>query len=193
MRAVSLHMYMTLDGRAEFPEYPGSGDPPDGAPDPVSTEMWLQHLDALDTVLLGRHAYERWAEFWPRAKRTPGEHPFYHEFSRFLDRAEKVVFSETLREAPWENSRIVRGDPGREIHRLKRARGRGIAVGGGPRFAQALVARGLVDEYYLTVFPVVLGRGSPMFGPMEGQQTLELLSAKSYRWGELVLHYRTAR
>lgn len=186
-------MYMTLDGRTEFPEYPGSGDPPGGAPDPVGTEMWLSHLDAIDTVLLGRRSYEQWADFWPRSKRTPGEHPFYHEFSRFLDRVQKVVFSKTLPEASWEHTDIARGDLATEIRRLKRASGREIAIGGGATFAQELMKRGLIDEYRLTVFPVVLGRGKNLFAPMPSQQTLQLLSAKSFEYGELVLHYRTVR
>ncbi|HTW40625.1 MAG TPA: dihydrofolate reductase family protein [Thermoplasmata archaeon] len=193
MRSVALHMYVTLDGRSEFPEYPGSGDPPNQDADPVATEMWLSHLDAIDTILLGRHAYEQWAEFWPRSKRTPGEHPFYHEFSRFLDRVQKVVFSKSLTSADWERTEIARGELASEIRRLKRAPGKEIAVGGGATLAQELMKRGLIDEYFLTIFPVVLGRGRNLFAPLPSQQTLELLSAKSFRHGEVVLHYRTVR
>lgn len=76
----------------EFPEYPGSGDPPDGEEDPVAIEMWVKNWGTTDTLLFGRKTYEQWADFWPLSKRNPSEQPFYHQMSKFGEGAQKVVF-----------------------------------------------------------------------------------------------------
>lgn len=190
MRRVTLQMYVTLDGYNEFPEYPGSGDPPRDEVDPVSTEMWVNNWPSTDTLLFDREYYEQWAEFWPASKRTDEEHPWYREMSAFTDMAQKVVFSESTEPVSWANSRLVGGDLGEGVARLRREPGKNMALVGSPALVQEFVQRGLIDDYFLAVFPVVLGKGRRLFGTSEHQQTLELLEAKSFPHGELFLHYR---
>jgi dihydrofolate reductase len=192
MRKVTLQMYLTLDGFAEFPEYPGSGDTPPGEEDP-SAEMWVKNWPSTDTLLFGRTTYEQWADFWPASKRAAEETPFYHEMSRFVDSAQKVVFSNTIRETTWPNSRIMRGDVAAAVAQLRKEPGKNMAVVGGTCFAHQLMRENLIDEYFLTVFPVILGRGPQLYGRLPAQQTLGLVSSKSYPHGELFLHYRVLR
>lgn len=192
MRRLTLQMYVTLDGYAEFPEYPGAGDTPPGEEDP-STEMWGKNWASTDTLVFGRQTYEQWADFWPATKRTPAESPYYHEMSRFADSAQKIVFSRTLKETRWSGSRIVTGDVRSVLAQLRSEPGKDMAVVGGTCLVQQLMREGLIDDYFLTVFPVILGKGPPLFGPVSTQQNLELVASKSYRHGELFLHYRTLR
>ena len=186
-------MYITLDGYVAFPEYPGSGDPPKNETDPVSYEMWVRHWKSTDTILFDRTTYKQWSDFWPSSKRKRSEHPFYHDFSRFLDGAQKIVFSKTLRRADWKNTRIMQGDIVSAIAKLKKEPGKNIAFVGGTRFAQELMSKNLIDEYFLAVSPVILGKGPPLFGKLRKQVTLRLVRAKSCKYGELVLHYETLR
>ena len=188
-----MQMYVTLDGYNEFPEYPGSGDPPIGQEDPVSKEMWIKNWESTDTILFGRKYYEQWADFWPTSKRQPNEHPFYHDMSRFVDKAQKVVFSNTLKEVPWENTRVMRGDVGEAIAQLRKEPGKNMALVGGMCLSQQFMQRGLIDDYYLTVFPVILGRGPKLFGELEAQQTLKLADIKHFEHGEVFFHYETIR
>jgi hypothetical protein len=73
------------------------------------------------------------------------------------------VFSKTLKSANWPKSRIVRGDLGEEIVRLKSLPGKDIVLGGGPRLAQSFLERELADELYIEMFPSIVGRGKPLF------------------------------
>jgi dihydrofolate reductase len=159
MRKVSILMFTTIDGVAEFPEYaPDSGD---GGSEEQA--MWSPRMESIDTLFLGRKSYELWAEFWPKQKDNPDSSAFAKKFSRFADQAEKVVISRTLKEATWPNSRIVSGDLAQEVQRLKALPGKNMAVGGGPRLAQSFLERDLADELILEMFPSIVGAGKPLF------------------------------
>jgi dihydrofolate reductase len=160
MRKVLILMFMTLDGVAEFPDYVEDADSNAAAEGPV---MWNSRMDSTDTLLLGRQTYEKWAAYWPGQQNDPSATPFQKKFSRFADRMEKVVFSKTLKSADWPKSRIVRGDIGEEIHRLKSLPGKDIVLGGGPRLAQSFLERDLADELFITMYPSIVGRGKPFF------------------------------
>lgn len=193
MRRITLQMYITIDGFADFPDYPGSGDTPIGEEEQVGKEMWINNMESTDTILLGRKTYELWADFWPASKRKPTEHPFLHEMSRFIEKAQKAVFSNTLKKVSWENSRIMSGDVGAAVAQLKREQGKNMALAGGTGLAQEFMRRGLIDDYFFAVFPVILGKGHKLFGELETQQTLKLVDVKHFKYGELVLHYQTVR
>jgi dihydrofolate reductase len=116
-----------------------------------------------------------------------------YEFSRFLDRTPKIVLSHSLKETEWENSRIMKGDLRRIVTRLKREPGKDIIVDGGPSVVQEFMQRGLADDYCMMVWSVILGRGKHYWALVLKQQTLKLLSIKSLKHGELMLHYGTVR
>jgi dihydrofolate reductase len=204
MRKVSMIMFGTLDGIAEFPDYPGD---PAEIGEPSEELMWSPRMDSIDTIFLGRVAYSAWAGFWPQQKDDPSGSAFRKKFSRFTDGAEKVVFSKTLKSAEWPKSRIVRGDLREEVDRLKELPGKDMAIGGGPRLAQAFLARDLVDELLIEVFPSLVGSGKPLFAvkpdPEHAQDVVpigapgrldfELLQSKPFNDGTLFLHYRRKR
>lgn len=158
MRKVLMIMFMTIDGRAQFPSYPNAGDPT-VEEDP----LWRPRYHSIDTLLLGRHSYDAWAAFWPARKNEPKASDWQKQFSRFADGATKVVFSKSLENPTWENTRVVRGSPVEEIAKLRKEEGKNLALGGGPRLAQSFLAADLVDEMLLNVFPSLVGRGKPMF------------------------------
>jgi dihydrofolate reductase len=162
-------------------------------PDPAFIEMWIDRYDSVDTLLFGRRAYEDQSAFWPESKRKASDPQFMHDFSRWKDGVQKVVFSNHLTKAEWPNSRIARGDISRFVARLKREPGKDIILEGGPMLTQEFMRRGLIDDYRMLVFPVILGTGKNWFGALLKQQTLRLRTAKTLDDGELVLHYDTVR
>ncbi len=199
MRKVLMIMFMTLDGVAEFPIYPRAGLSSDNlSEDP----MWTRRMPEIDTILLGRNSYEKWARHWPAQLRNPNAAPFEKAFAAFSDDAKKVVFSKTLKSADWRNTVIVRGDPSEEVPKLQGLPGKNIALGGGPRLAQSFIERGLVDEMLLEVFPSVLGKGKPLFkvkpepdNPDDfipvgapGRLDFKLLEARALNDGSVFLH-----
>jgi dihydrofolate reductase len=203
MRKVLILMFMTLDGVAELPDYVEDAESIAAGEGPP---MWDSRMDSTDTLLLGRRTYEKWAGFWPRWKNEPSAGRFMQEFSRFADRAEKVVFSKTLKSADWPKSRIVRGDLGEEVARLKSLPGKDIVLGGGPRLAQSFLERDLADELFITMFPSIVGRGKPLFhvvgNPDHDEDVVPrgapdrhdftLIGARPFKNGEVLLHYARA-
>src|SRR5438132_6399719 len=87
----------------------------------------------------------------------------------------------------------MKGDVKRIVSRLKREPGKDIIVDAGPSLVQDFIRRGLADDYRMIVWPVILGRGKHYWGSMLKQQILNLLSVKSLKHGELMLHYGTVR
>ncbi len=163
-RKVLATLQMTIDGVAEWPAYPeAEGEDAEDDGSDFWEAMYTSYWDSVDTLLLGRHTYRKWAGFWPEVRKKPDAEKYMRQFSEFADRVEKIVFSRTLPSAPWERSRILRGDLSKELDRLRSEPGGNMVLGGGPRLAQEFLRRGLIDELRLVVYPSVVGRGKPLF------------------------------
>ena len=162
-RKVLAALQMTIDGVAEWPAYPDEPEESDADGSDFWEAMYASYWDSVDTLLLGRPTYLKWSGFWPEVRKQPDAEKFMRQFSEFADRVEKIVFSRTLTAAPWEKSRIVRGDISKEMERIKSQPGGDLVLGGGPRLAQEFLRRGLIDELRLTVYPSLVGRGKPLF------------------------------
>jgi len=104
----------------------------------------------------------------------------------------KVVFSRTLTdaEATWPVTQVARGDLAAEIAAIKAAPGPDVVVWGGGRFAGALAAADLIDEYRLLVQPLVLGRGRALFDQLPDARHLNLVEAMSFPSGVVAHVYR---
>jgi dihydrofolate reductase len=92
----------------------------------------------------------------------------------------------------WAEPTVARGDLAEEIFRLKEQPGHFILAHGGARFAQSLVASGLVDEYRLAIHPVVLGQGQPLFSALRSPVDLRLISMTRFRSGAVAAVYQPA-
>jgi dihydrofolate reductase len=132
---------------------------------------------------MGRTTYEEMAEFWPTSDDA---------YAAPMNDIPKVVFSKTLKQAAWRESRIARGDLTDEIAQLKREPGKDLIAWGGAAFAQSLTRLGLVDEYRLVLQPVALGEGLPLFKDLTAPLRLELVDAQTYNTGAALHVYRPA-
>jgi dihydrofolate reductase len=137
-----------------------------------------ESFKGVDTMLMGRKTFE-FAQKMGGGPKTVGVRTYV--FSRTLERLPKA-----------EASELVREDAARFVGRLKEEPGGPILVMGGGALAGALIEAGLVDEIGLNVHPVLLGGGTPMFGPMAGRAGLELAEARTIRHGCVLLRYRAA-
>lgn len=140
----------------------------------------MESLSQLDTVLLGRANYEEQAAAWPNREGPMAD---------LMNTLNKIVFSKTLEHVEWVNSRLATSSPAEEIARLKQQPGKTIGVAGGARFAQSLSKEGLIDEYRLTIHPVVLGNGLPLFvAPLQ----LKFVGSRPLASGVVVTIYQRA-
>jgi dihydrofolate reductase len=141
-------------------------------------------LRAADTLLFGRTTYEHMANHWPSA---PAD-----EIAGQMNNLPKIVFSRTLRMAPWNNSRLVTGNPAEEVSKLKQMPGKDMVILGSSILASSLLQRGLVDEYRVILQPVVIGGGSPLFKDIAERIQLKLIAAKAFGSGVVLLRYQRA-
>jgi dihydrofolate reductase len=146
-----------------------------------------EHERRAAAFLYGRRLYETMAAYWPTAESDPAATDFMIDYARIWNPKPKVVFSTTLDKVDW-NSRLVRGDVGEELERL-RVEFAGELHVGGATLASAFIERGLVDEYRLLVHPVVLGAGTPFFPKIDVPIRLRLLETRRFESGVTYLGY----
>jgi dihydrofolate reductase len=147
----------------------------------------VDELMAADALLLGRTTYEGFAAAWPN---YGSEDPF----SAKMNSIRKYVVSNTLSDeaASWTNTQVVRGDVFAEIAKLREEPGGDLLVAGSGRLIGGLMEHGLVDEYRLMVFPIVLGEGQRMFNQAADATKLVLHEAKTCGDGVVLLTYHAA-
>lgn len=194
-RKITANLYMTLDGRGEFPKYPGSDLPSSkpGEPDEFFRNMWTDRYSDVTTVIMGRRSFTGHRRVHSLKGRKPNDPKFLFDYSRFLDKVDKVCLSHRLKRLDWENSRVLKGDLAKIIEKVKSEKGGNIIIEGGPRLINEVLRLNLADDYWFLIMPVVYGRGPRYWSPMKTQTNLKLLSVSNMRYGELVLHYAAVR
>src|SRR5262245_55039411 len=189
MRRVILEEWVSLDGYAV--DSHGSLDFfPETEKDRYSDRDQLAFLDTVDTILLGRKTYELFVDYWPTASTNE------EIIAERLNELPKLVFSNSLNEAPWgawPPAQVVRGDAVAEIARLKEQDGKHMVLWGSLSLAQDLMKANLIDEYHLQLCPTLVGGGRPLFASLEGYLNFERVNVRAYDTGALFLHYEPKR
>jgi dihydrofolate reductase len=176
MRKLFWQISATLDGFMEGPNHELNDTA--GIADPDFDRYASAMLQSIDTIVLGRVTYQLFADYWPSA---PGP-----DVER-MNNLPKIVFSRTLRDVKWNNSRLAGGNVVDEIRRLKQQPGRDIALFGSANLATTLSRQGLIDEYRVLVSPVILGSGNPIFEDLGRRTRLRLLKAEAWTSGVVAL------
>ncbi|HIG73663.1 MAG TPA: dihydrofolate reductase [Bacteroidetes bacterium] len=178
-RRVVVSEYVSLDGVMEDPSW--------------TAPYWNDEIaafkgeedSAAESLLLGRVTYEMFAAAWPTSEDPSAAR---------INALHKYVASTTLRqedldETGW-NATLLEGDAMEAVRALRQTPGGDLLVWGSGALARALMAHGLVDEYRLIVYPVVLGSGKRLFGAETA--TLDLVETRPFATGATGLVYRPA-
>lgn len=139
-------------------------------------------------LVFGRTTYQMMAHFWP----TPQASQAFPELAARMNALPKVVFSRTLGQATWSNTRLVRGELVDEIGKLKAEPGADLTILGSGSIVSQAAAAGLVDELQVVVNPVVLGQGTSMFGTIAQDLRLTLTRTRVFGNGNVLLCYHPA-
>jgi dihydrofolate reductase len=194
MRKLIVSEFISLDGVIQAPG--GKDEDTDGGfehggwtwPywDDAIGEHFGEVMGEVDTLLLGRKTWQiHGGAFEPMADDDPNEPGF--------NKLQKYVVSNTLSDASaWRNSTLISGDVVAAVRALKAQQGKNIATDGSSVLVQALAEHDLVDEYYLLVYPVVLGGGKKIF-PDGKRLNLRLVDAKPLASGVILTHYTVDR
>jgi dihydrofolate reductase len=143
-------------------------------------------LNRVQTVLFGRRTYQLFEQAWPPAKTDASLPQSMIDFANRIDEIDKLVFSTTLEQAGWRNSRLARQVDPQEIRRLKQE---GDLVIAGASLARTFMNMDLIDEYQLLVNPIILGRGVPLFQDIRSRINLKLAGTRVFGSGVTVLDY----
>ncbi len=145
-----------------------------------------------DTILFGRVTYQMFESVWPKIAVDPNAPQDARTTANEINEMTKVVFSKTMKQVTWANSKLLKGNPAAEVSKLKQGNGPGMIIFGSGTIVQQLTEAGLIDEYLLVVTPVVLGTGKPLFQGVN-KRDLELLETKDFKSGNVLLHYRIGK
>ena len=189
MRRLIVTAFLSLDGVVQAPGGPREDE--DGGftlggwtvpyfDDHVGAAMGELMGRPFDLVL-GRRTYDVFAGFWPTAGEEEGAGP--------LNAAAKHVASRSRPALTWENSHLIEGDVAQGVAALKEQDGPELQVHGSGNLVQTLLRHGLVDEWHLLTFPVVLGSGKRLFGEGGMPRSLEVLSSSVSGTGVVITRY----
>ena len=186
MRKVLWLMHVSLDGFVAGPA--GEIDWVRFDDDLVEDVQAL--VNSADTALFGRVTYRLMESYWPTAADSPTASKHDLDHSRWLNPAPKIVFSRTLKNVHWQNTRIVKDHIGEEIARLRKQPGKNLILFASPTLGSTFMNLNLIDEYFFNINPIVLGKGKPLFRDQSEMRRLKLLESKTYKNGVVSLRYR---
>ncbi len=195
MRRIVMFNRMTADGYFAGPD----GNLDWVVPDEELDRAAVEGMPCIDTILFGRRTYELFAGFWPHAVEDSATAPDPHGAGRrsreiramaiWLNETTKLVFSRTLKDVTWRNSRLLHELDPREIEAMKRQPGKDMIVFGSGSIVSQLTQHGLIDEYQFVVSPILLGSGRPLVSGLSTSLRLDLVEVKNYQSGNVMLRY----
>ena len=136
-------------------------------------------------LLFGRITYELMVGFWP----TPQAIKSFPIVAERMNALPKVVFSRTLDQASWNNTKLVKSGMAAAIRKMKNDPGEDMAIMGSGSIVSQLAQEGLIDEFQIVVNPVVLGKGRTMFDGIKKKLTLRQTNTRTFGNGNVLLCY----
>jgi dihydrofolate reductase len=153
--------------------------------DPEWNDFVAGNAQSGGELLFGRVTYQMMESFWP----TPAAAQHFPEVAEQMNKLPKVVFSKTLDEAKWNNTRLIKGNLAEEVRKLKEGDGDHIVIMGSGSIVAQLASEGLIDEYQMVMNPIVLGDGRTMFDGMEGKLNFKRTESRTFKNGNVLLSY----
>jgi dihydrofolate reductase len=137
-------------------------------------------------LLFGRKTYEMIASYWP----TDAAKKNAPEVADGMNKAEKIVFSKTLKQVKWNNTRVIKSNIVEEVQKLKETSGKSITILGSGSIVNQLAEKGLIDEFMIMIHPVAIGNGTPFLKDINQNIELELTKTKPFKGGIVLLCYQ---
>ena len=190
MRKLVVLSFISLDGVMQAP-----GGPEEDTSNGFKYGGWVftyfdeylgkimgEQMSHQSDLLLGRKTYEIFASYWPHHEDSwPG-----------INDVKKYVASNTLTKTDWKNSVILNNNVEDQIRQLKKEEGPDLQVHGSGNFIQTLLKFDLVDELWLKIFPLTLGKGKRLFQDGAIPARFELFDFKVTPAGIIVASYKRA-
>jgi dihydrofolate reductase len=178
---------ITLDGVMQDPG--GFGETKDGGwagpyADPEIGQVFIEALRDCDTFLCGEVTYNLLSKAWAGGS---------GEYMNMINNMPKLVASTSLQEPLEWNAKLIQGDVPEAVAKLKQQPGKDIMMYGSATLMRSLAEHGLIDTYKVWIYPLVLGSGKRLFPEGYNKMKLDLMSAKTFSSGVVLLSYEPAR
>ena len=181
MRKVILDLAVTLDGYIEGPN---------GEIDWCILDNDMEFdkfIESIDTIFYGRVSYDAWGNYQPENDANDSVKAIW----KAIHSKNKIVFTRQIRND--NNVTYINSDITQSVEQIKAKDGKDIWLYGGAKLIETFVDRKLIDIYRLSVHPVVLGNGKPLFENLKQRLNFELLSVKKFRSGVVQLIYKNEK
>jgi dihydrofolate reductase len=182
MRKVIAAINMTLDGICDHTV---------GIPDEDLHLHYAELLDNAGVILYGRTTYQL-MQFWQTLIKNPSGQKSMDDFALAIDKIPKIVFSNTLSNTGWDSAILATNDIEKEVQALKQQSGKDILVGSRSLIIQ-LIKHNLIDEFQICIYPMLEGKGLPLFDKINDRTIFRLLNTKTFSSGAIVLYYEPNR
>ena len=189
MRRLIFFMHTSLDGFVAGP----NGEMNWINADETIFDFVGTMTDKADAALYGRVTYEMMQSYWPTAGDEPGASKHDKEHSAWYNKVSKIVLSKTISEKGLANTTVISDQLPEKINKLKNRDGKNILIFGSPGASHSLMSLGLIDEFWLFVNPILLGKGMPLFKDITEPVKLKLTESKTFSCGVIALHYESNR
>jgi dihydrofolate reductase len=187
MRKIIVLEHLTLDGVMQAPGGPeedesgkfeyGGWSAPYGDED--SGKAMTKQLEPAD-LLLGRKTFDIFEEYWPKhAEHWPG-----------VNEVTKYVLSNTRNKSDWQNVEFLTSVE--DIKKVKESEGGDIKIWGSSKLVQLLLQHDLVDEFWLNIYPVVIGKGKKLFDENSIPRAFKLAESQTTSTGVMMVNYKKA-
>jgi dihydrofolate reductase len=177
MKKVLLNLAVTLDGYIEGPNGEIDWCIMDDDMD------FEEFLPGIDTIFFGRISYDAWIKYQPGPDAPTAEMKMWNIF----DSKRKVVFTSQIRKD--ENAEYISSNLAEKVAEIKLQGGKDIWLFGGAKLVTSFIRLDLIDEYQLSVHPVALGSGKPLFKNLEQRLALRLIKTRQFRSGVVQMIY----
>ena len=178
MRKIIAAINMTLDGFCDHTA---------GVPDEELYQHYAELLDNAGIILYGRITYQL-MQFWQNLKNNPSGEKAMDDFANAIDKIQKIIFSDTLKNTEWDSAKLSKQSIEQEVLELKQKSGKDILVGSRSLIIQ-LLNLNLIDEFQICIHPVIEGKGLPLFDKIKDRTIFKLLKTKTLSSGATVLYY----
>jgi dihydrofolate reductase len=145
--------------------------------------------DKADTALYGRVTYQMMESYWPTAGEKPNASKHDIEHSTWYNKVSKIVLSKTIKDTGLKNTKVISENLSDNINKIKQQDGKNILIFGSPSASNSLLNKGLVDEFWIFINPILLGQGIPLFKDISESVKLRLIETMKFENGVIALHY----
>ncbi|HLC44228.1 MAG: riboflavin biosynthesis protein RibD [Candidatus Doudnabacteria bacterium RIFCSPHIGHO2_01_FULL_50_11] len=149
----------------------------------------ISQLQEVGALLFGRVTYDLMASYWPQASALRDD----PVVANAMNNLPKVVFSKTMNQVGWNNTKLMKEINPEEIRKMKNESGKDLFIFGSGTIVRAFTDLGLINEFRLMVNPVILGRGRGLFQDIKKKMTLKLIKTKTFGSGNILLYYQTTK